>query len=130
MTDRSIVDNFDELSRLAREAPEAFEKWRQQLLDEHIGALSAERQERLRRLQWRIEQENRRSDSELGRCVRLSSMMWESLGKLQDSVEQICSIYEGRGKAGDFDASANKSSGKSAGKSNGPVVLPFEKKAG
>jgi len=46
---------FEELSRLAQEDPEAFEARRRALIEETISQAPEERQDRLRRFQWRID---------------------------------------------------------------------------
>ena len=68
---------FDEWKNLAESNPEAFEFTRQQMIDSMIS--NAKDAERLKRLQWRIDIERQRSSSPLSACVRLSSMMLDSV---------------------------------------------------
>lgn len=87
--------DFDHLLQLAEEDPARFENMRQAAIDDFISTLPEERQERMRRLQWRIDQE-RRNRTPLSACVKISSMMWEHmvgpqglLGYLQGKSQPI-----------------------------------------
>jgi hypothetical protein len=70
--------NFDFLTELAQSNPSEFERLRMDAIESYITTLPAERQQRMRRLQWRIDQE-RRNHSPMGACLRLSKMMWDHL---------------------------------------------------
>lgn len=87
--------DFDRWSALARHNPEAFESMRQAAISALIESAPPESRKRLRRLQWRIDQERRLSRSSLGACVRISNMMWDSLagsGGLLDRLEQLRAV--------------------------------------
>jgi hypothetical protein len=68
--------SFDEWKKLAEENPEAFEFTRQFMIDSLIK--QAKEADRLKRLQWRIDMERRRSKNPMSACVRISSMMLDS----------------------------------------------------
>jgi hypothetical protein len=68
--------DFDYWSRLAKHDPEAFERERTQVIDAMIRRVPACRQERLRRLQWKLDQIRRTSGSPLGACLRMNRLMW------------------------------------------------------
>ena len=70
--------DFDYLTDLAQSDPSEFERMRLNAIEAYLATLPQERQLRLRRLQWRIDQE-RRSHSPMGACIRLSKMMWDQL---------------------------------------------------
>lgn len=70
--------DFDYLTGLAQSDPSAFERYREQAIDAYISTLPDDRQERMRRLQWRIDQVRHRH-SPMGACVKLSGMMWDHL---------------------------------------------------
>lgn len=70
--------DFDSMSRIAKEDPREFERLRQEAIDEFIESAPEERRQRLRCLQWRIDQE-RRNCSPLSACLKISNMMWEHL---------------------------------------------------
>jgi hypothetical protein len=84
--------DFDHLLKLAERDPIRFEDLRQAAIDDFIATLPHERQQRMRQLQWRIDQE-RRNRSPLSACLKISTMMWEHmvgpqglLGYLQGDV--------------------------------------------
>ncbi len=90
--------DFDRWAALARDDPAAFEAMRRATIDAFIDGAPPERQERLRRLQWRIDQERRRAASPLAGCIRISRMMWGSLvgrGGLRERLLDLGSTLEG-----------------------------------
>jgi hypothetical protein len=89
--------DFDHWAALARDDPAAFEALRRATIDAFIDGAPLERQERLRRLQWRIDQERRRAASPLAGCIRISRMMWNSLvgrGGLRERLLELGSTLE------------------------------------
>jgi hypothetical protein len=70
--------DFDYLTELAQSNPSEFERLRLDAIENYIATLPAERQQRMRRLQWRIDQECR-NHSPMGACLKLSKMMWDHL---------------------------------------------------
>ncbi|MCP4287458.1 MAG: DUF3135 domain-containing protein [Gammaproteobacteria bacterium] len=84
---------------MARNDPELFENLRREAIDEVIEKAPESHRQRLRSLQWRIDQERRRSTSPLGACVRISRMMWESVagrGGLLENLSQIKKVPFGQ----------------------------------
>lgn len=100
-TEKSRMD-FDAWSRLAAVDPDAFEKMRQAAIDEFINRAPRKRQQRLRRLQWRIDQERRASATPIAACIRISRMMWDRIvgenGFIQ-SLEGLSGALGGRSPA-------------------------------
>lgn len=83
--------NFDAWSALAVGDPGRFEQQRSELISEVIGLTSAERQQRLKCLQWRIDKVRETSRTPLAACVKLSGMMHDSVlgkGGLQERLYQ------------------------------------------
>jgi hypothetical protein len=78
-TDFSFSFDFDEWSRLAKADPSAFEARRLALIEEFLCQFPQPDQQRLRGLQFRIDMVRRRSRTPMGACLKISSMMWESL---------------------------------------------------
>jgi hypothetical protein len=70
--------DFDHLLQLAERDPMRFEDMRQAAIDDFISNLPRERQQRMRQLQWRIDQE-RRNRTPISACVKISSMMWDHM---------------------------------------------------
>ena len=75
---KPLVD-FDSWSKLARSDPEAFEARRAQVIEQMIQRMPAHKQQRMRCLQWKIDQVRARASNPLSACIKLSDMMWESL---------------------------------------------------
>ena len=69
--------DFDHWSAIASTDPERFEQMRQAVIDEVISRAPERQQQRLRCLQWRIDQERRLAHTPLAACIRISNMMWE-----------------------------------------------------
>ncbi len=78
MFDENKKLDFDSAMRLAKDNPDAFEQYRREAIDGLIQRVPARSQERLRRLQWRIDQERNLSGNAMTACVRLYEMMWDS----------------------------------------------------
>ena len=84
--------DFNEWSQLASEDPEAFESRREQILQTAIEAMPDDRQQRMRCLQWRIDQERKQSKTPMAACIRISKMMWDNvLGEhgLLETIKQV-----------------------------------------
>ena len=76
-TSRTEFD-FDGWRHLAEHDPNAFERRRREAVERVIQRAPEPKRQRLRALQWRIEQLRRRS-TPLGACVQLTRMMWDSV---------------------------------------------------
>ena len=89
---------FDEWAEMASQDPATFEKMRIAAIEQYIGSMPAEQQERLRRVQWRVDQERRLARTPMQACIRISRMMWESVsgrGGLRDHLLQLQGMLEG-----------------------------------
>ena len=95
----------------ARTNPRLFEEMRQAAIDDYIQRAPVEMRQRLRGLQWRVDQERRLSRSPLGACVRISRMMWRQvLGPdgLRDRLQELTNLVSGRNEALQVDAERPK----------------------
>lgn len=84
--------DFDEWASLAKANPHAFEARRQALIDNFLGQFPDPERRRLRGLQFRIDMERRRARTPMAACIRLSSMMWDSLlghGGLINAIDRF-----------------------------------------
>lgn len=89
--------DFDAWSALARADPKAFEAARRRAVDARIQRAPKARRRRLRGLQFRIDMERIRAHTPMGGCVRLSTMMWDSvLGEdgLYDQLRVLADFIE------------------------------------
>lgn len=83
--------DFEAWSKLAKRDPETFENLRTRMLDACIARASEERQQRLRCLQWRINQVRNSASNPMAACISISDMMWETftdLGKAYRNLEK------------------------------------------
>ena len=90
--------DFDRWMRLAEESPESFEAARVAAIEALIATFPPENQERMRRLQWRIDQERRLAKSPMGSCLRLSKMMWRQFlgdGGLRERLLDLAGSLRG-----------------------------------
>jgi hypothetical protein len=72
--------DFEYWRNLAATDAAAFETARRQAIADLIGAAPGERQRRrMQGLQWRIDQIRETSPNAMAACLKLSSMMWETL---------------------------------------------------
>lgn len=88
---------FDHWARLAVVDPDAFEARRSRLVEDFISSVPPERQLRLRRLQWRIDQIRRRARTPLAACIHISRMMWDSVLGDGGLHETLNGVLDGRG---------------------------------
>lgn len=91
-------DGFSEWARVAENDPSAFEAMRRAAIEDFICRAPARHQERLRRLQWRIDQERRLARTPMNACIRLSRMMWKSVlgpGGLRDRFDELQQLLQG-----------------------------------
>ena len=79
MKEKSLTElDFDQAMELARTDPEAFEQYRQDVIEALIARAPERNRQHLRRLQWRIDQVRKRSSNPIAACVKLYRMMWDS----------------------------------------------------
>lgn len=90
--------DFDSWAELARTDPDAFEARRLAAIDALIASAPEANRERLRCLQWRIDQERRLARTPMAACIRISRMMWRSvLGEngLQQRFAELQELVNG-----------------------------------
>lgn len=80
---------FDELSRLARDDPQALEALRGELVDECIGNAPEHLRLKLRRLQFRVDGVRRRSRTPLAAAVKLNVLMWVGFLEMNDALQDL-----------------------------------------
>ncbi len=90
--DATAEFDFERWTSLAEHDPEAFERQREEAIDEFIERAPAAMQQRLRGLQWQIDQVRGQSKSPMAGCIRLSHMMWDRLVGEQGLLEALNSL--------------------------------------
>lgn len=99
----------EDLSRLARDDPPAFEALRQKLIDNLIDRASERTKPRLRGIQFQVDCLRRLSGSALGSTVKIYELMWKSFLDLnyncQDFVQMGSHLLSGNySSAGNTDS--------------------------
>lgn len=74
--------DFEQWAQLAKKDPQTFEQLRHRLLEAYIARSSSSHQERLRRLQWRIDRLRDQADNPMSACVQISNLMWDTFDQL------------------------------------------------
>lgn len=74
--------NFDEWLELSKKDPDSFESKRLESIEEFIKSVPADKQHRLRCLQWKIDKVREKMPTPMAACVAISDMMWDSLDTL------------------------------------------------
>ena len=81
--------DFDQWSQLAKTDPESFERQRSDVLNACIARASRNHQDRLRRLQWRIDRVRETASNPMAACVTISDMMWTAFHQLGEVYQQL-----------------------------------------
>ncbi len=95
-----------ELSRLARDDPQAFENLQRAMIDNLIEHAPERHRPRLRGLQFRIDGIRRLSRSAMGATVKIYQMMWDSFLQLNDRLQGVVNPAEAPDEARDTRRSA------------------------
>lgn len=74
--------DFEQWAQLAQHDPHTFEQLRHRLLDAYIARSSSAHQDRLRRLQWRIDRLREQASNPMSACVQISNLMWDTFDQL------------------------------------------------
>ena len=71
--------DFDAWATLASSDPEAFERQRNRVISRAIQRAPARRRQRLRQLQWQLDQIRTTSRTPMVACLRMQRMLWHSI---------------------------------------------------
>jgi len=82
--------DFDDAMALAKNDPDAFEQYRLDAIEALITSVDMKKQQNLRRLQWRIEQERKRAPNPAAACLKVYQMMWDSFVGKYGFIDVIC----------------------------------------
>ena len=88
---RPLIE-FDDWAQLAHSDPAAFEARRGRAIEDLILSMPEHKRQRMRCLQWKIDQVRAQCKTPMSACVKLSEMMWDSLvgpGGLKDALERL-----------------------------------------
>ncbi len=88
--------NFNEMLTLAKTDPASFEVKRAEYIESFLNSVPAEKQTRLRGLQWKIDQTRQLARTPMASCIAISRMMWDSLHLLRDQQRELVKLSTGR----------------------------------
>ena len=71
--------DFDSWATLARNNPQAFETKRNDVLEKAIQQAPAQRRQRLRCLQWKLDQVRHTAPTPMAATLRMQQLMWDSV---------------------------------------------------
>jgi hypothetical protein len=86
------LSDFERWAALAQSDPAAFEEKRIRAIEKLLQNVPEHKRQRLRCLQWKIDQVRGRCATPMSACVKLSGMMWESVvgpGGLSEALERL-----------------------------------------
>jgi hypothetical protein len=95
-SDDRISLNFEEWAELAENNPEEFEARRLRKIEVFFNGVPPERQQRLKGLQWQVDQARKLAHSPLASCIAISSMMLDSVGRLSEHQNELVSVVLGK----------------------------------
>ena len=71
--------DFNAWAKLARKNPQAFELERKLLIERAIMRAPADKQQRLRCLQWKLDQIRNLASSPMAACLQINRLLWEHI---------------------------------------------------
>ena len=89
--------DFDEWMVLAKNSPDEFEEKRREHIELFFENIPEEKQDRLKGLQWQIDQMRKLSRSPMASCIAISNMMWDSVQHLNECQYELVNTTLGRG---------------------------------
>lgn len=93
--DNRVSLNFEEWAELAENNPEEFEVKRLKHIETFFNGVPPERQQRLKGLQWQIDQTRKLARTPMASCIAISSMMLDSVGRLSEHQHELVNIALG-----------------------------------
>ncbi len=106
--------DFDRFRTLFEEDPNAAEVLRTKTIEEFISQVPPERQERLRGLQWQVDQVRGLSKNPMDACIKISDMMWDSVMETDGLLEQLIKLQNVLAKSMNTEDSSLKQESESA----------------
>jgi len=77
--DKRPTFDFNAWAVLARENPQAFELERKLLIERAIMKAPADKQQRLRCLQWKLDQIRDLASTPMAACLQINQLLWEHI---------------------------------------------------
>jgi hypothetical protein len=93
--EHSIPLDFDEWMTLAKNDPDKFEEKRRKRIESFFNNVPEEKLQRLKGLQWQIDQTRKLADNPMASCIAISNMMWDSVTQLQKHQYELVNLATG-----------------------------------
>lgn len=77
---------FDFLSNLFKENPQAFDEYRQEVLEEFFESLPEERQQKARQAQWNLDNDLRHYKDPVARYNRMVELFYNQLDEFRQAL--------------------------------------------
>jgi hypothetical protein len=90
----TFPQNFDEWARLAATDPPSFETQRSLVIEQAILEAPAHKQQRLRCLQWKLDQIRATSRTPMVACLRMHRLLWEAVAGETGLLACLCRAAE------------------------------------
>ncbi|MGB5539749.1 MAG: DUF3135 domain-containing protein [Gammaproteobacteria bacterium] len=88
--------DFDAWAKLFTDNPQAFEKQRTRAIEQLIRQAPPHKQQRLRCLQWKLDQIRHTAPSPLAASLRMNQLLWDSLAGPDGLLERLQQPLEAR----------------------------------
>ena len=88
-TRNNFLQDFDEWMALAKNNPDEFEARRLRKIETFFNGVPAERQQRLKGLQWQVDQVRKLAHSPMASCIAISTMMLDSVSRLSEHQYEL-----------------------------------------
>ena len=115
--------NFDEWATLAKTDPTAFAQRRADFIEAVIASAPLERQQQMRRLQWRIDMERQRCSNPMHACIHLFNKMWGSVYSQRGLLNALLMMQGTQARA----VGKPNQTSRSAAASASATILPFSR---
>jgi hypothetical protein len=86
-------------AELARRDPEAFEASRREILEDLVACASPDRQDRLRAMQWQLDQLRRRAGNPRQACDLLAARLWQRAMGREGLMARLTGAVEAQNSA-------------------------------
>ena len=87
--------DFDAWAALARNDPQAFEEKRNDILEGAIQQAPVQRQQRLRHLQWKLDQVRYIAPNPMAATLRMQQLMWDSVAGEDGLLARLLLLRDG-----------------------------------
>ena len=94
-TDNRPLFDFDAWAELARKDPQAFELERKLLIERAIMRAPANKHQRLRCLQWKLDQIRDLSSTPMAACLQINRLLWENIYSKHGLLHSLQQLQSG-----------------------------------